>query len=164
MQKKFLKSITTLFDSMGIAFAKVVTLIVAGETFANGLKKIGAIDTIINSAQSSGSGTTLMVLIMTGIITICAIVMGSGNAPFFAFASLVPDIASKMSIPAIFMLLPMQLASGIARSISPITAVIVAVFRNIKCFSCRCSETYSYSNGRRINYDDCYEFYIILIE
>jgi DcuC family C4-dicarboxylate transporter len=112
---------------MGIAFAKVVTLIVAGETFANGLKKIGAIDTIISSAQSSGSGTTLMVLIMTGIITICAIVMGSGNAPFFAFASLVPDIASKMSIPAVFMLLPMQFASGIARSVSPITSVIVAV-------------------------------------
>jgi DcuC family C4-dicarboxylate transporter len=53
--------------------------------------------------------------------------MGSGNAPFFAFASLAPSVAKQLAIPSVLMLLPMQFGSSIARSVSPITAVIVAV-------------------------------------
>lgn len=120
-------SLTTIFDGMGAIFAKVVTLIVAGEVFAGGLKQIGAIDTVISTAQASGFPTSIMIIIMTLIIAISAILMGSGNAPFFAFAALVPDVATKVSISPILMLLPMQLAAGIARSVSPITAAIVAV-------------------------------------
>lgn len=120
-------SLTTIFDGMGGTFAKVVTLIVAGEVFAGGLKQIGAINTVISTAQASGFPTTIMIIIMTLIIAISAILMGSGNAPFFAFAALVPDVAAKVSISPILMLLPMQLAAGIARSMSPITAAIVAV-------------------------------------
>ena len=41
--------------------------------------------------------------------------------------ALVPTVASQMSINAVQMLLPMQFAASIARSVSPITAVIVAV-------------------------------------
>ena len=53
--------------------------------------------------------------------------MGSGNAPFFAFAALAPAVASSVNLNPIVMLMPMQLSAGIARSVSPITAVIVAV-------------------------------------
>lgn len=125
--RKVFSSIQIFFDGMGTQFAAVVTLIVAGEVFAHGLKVIGAIDTIILGAQSLGFGSVMMTIVMVIIISGSAIIMGSGNAPFFAFAALVPDIATKLSIPAISMLLPMQLAAGIARSVSPITAVIVAV-------------------------------------
>ncbi|RDY28087.1 C4-dicarboxylate ABC transporter [Romboutsia weinsteinii] len=125
--KSVFASIQIFFDGMGAQFAAVVTLIVAGEVFAHGLKSIGAIDTIIASAQSLGFGSVMMTIVMVLIIAVSAIIMGSGNAPFFAFAALVPDIATKLSIPAVSMLLPMQLTAGIARSISPITAVIVAV-------------------------------------
>jgi len=125
--KNVCSSLTTIFDGMGSTFAKVVTLIVAGGIFAGGLKQIGAISTIINAAQESGFSTTVMIIIMTLIIAISAILMGSGNAPFFAFAALAPDVAAKISISPIIMLLPMQLAAGIARSMSPITAAIIAV-------------------------------------
>ncbi|MBU5483795.1 C4-dicarboxylate transporter DcuC [Clostridium sp. MSJ-11] len=125
--KKVFASIQVFFDEMGVQFAKVVSLIVAGQTFAHGLKTIGAIDVIISSAQSSGFGTNVMVVIMVLIITVCAIIMGSGNAPFFAFASLAPEVALKAGIPSVIMLMPMQLAAGIARSMSPITSVIVGV-------------------------------------
>lgn len=125
--KKVFASIQIFFNGMGVQFATVVTLIVAGETFAKGLTSIGAIDTIISSAQSGGFGSGVMIIIMTAIISLSAVVMGSGNAPFFAFATLAPNIASKLGLPAILMLLPMQFAAGIARSVSPITAVIVAV-------------------------------------
>lgn len=121
------KSVQIFFDGMGKQFAVVVTLVVAGETFAYGLMKIGAIDTIIDAAHYSGFGKVAMILVMTAIIVVSSIVMGSGNAPFFAFAALAPDVAAKMGISSVIMLMPMQLASGIARSVSPITACIVAV-------------------------------------
>lgn len=125
--KGVMKSILIFFDGMGVQFARVVTLIVAGETFAAGLKSIGAIPFLIQTAQGSGFGAAMMIIVMTAIISVSAVVMGSGNAPFFAFAALAPDVASKMGIASVSMLLPMQFASGIARSVSPITAVIVAV-------------------------------------
>lgn len=125
--KKVFSSLQVFFDGMGVQFAAVITLIVAGETFAHGLKTTGAIDAIINAAQSTGLGSEPMIIVMTAIIAISAVVMGSGNAPFFAFAALAPGVAQKMAIEPVLMLLPMQFASSIARSVSPITAVIVAV-------------------------------------
>ncbi|QEK13036.1 C4-dicarboxylate ABC transporter [Crassaminicella thermophila] len=125
--KKVFASLQNYFDGMGTQFAKVVTLVVAGQTFAQGLKSIGAINTVIESSQSAGFGSNIMMIIMTAIIAVSAILMGSGNAPFFAFAALAPEVAAKLAIPAVLMLLPMQLAAGIARSVSPITGVIVAV-------------------------------------
>ncbi|MEG1345245.1 MAG: C4-dicarboxylate transporter DcuC, partial [Acidaminococcaceae bacterium] len=125
--KEVFSSLQVFFNGMGVQFATVITLIVAGETFANGLKSIGAINTLIMGAQSLGLGVGFMIIVMTLIISASAIVMGSGNAPFFAFSALVPDVASKVGVSAVSMLLPMQFASSIARSVSPITAVIVAV-------------------------------------
>ena len=131
VRKKDLKTVfaemQVFFDGMGKQFAAVVTLIVAGETFAKGLTAVGAIDTIISSAQNSGFGIFAMTAVMVTIITLSAIVMGSGNAPFFAFAALAPKVATGLGMSPVLMLLPMQLAAGVARSISPITAVIVAV-------------------------------------
>ena len=112
---------------MGSQFANVITLIVAGEFFALGLTRIGVISALIDSTKSAGLGPQPMILVMTAIIAISSILMGSGNAPFFAFAALAPAVAASVDLNPIVMLMPMQLAAGIARSISPITAVIVAV-------------------------------------
>ncbi|MFW6029944.1 MAG: C4-dicarboxylate transporter DcuC [Halanaerobiales bacterium] len=125
--KKVFDSIQIFFDGMGVQFAKVVTLIVAGQTFAQGLKVSGALDVLIQGAQNAGFGVNMMIIVMVAIISVSAIVMGSGNAPFFSFAAMVPNIAEKVGIPSVLMLLPMQFASSLARSVSPITAVIVAV-------------------------------------
>lgn len=125
--KEVMKSIQTFFDGMGTQFATVVTLVVAGEVFAKGLTSIGAIDTIIGYAENSGFGGFGMTVVMTMVIVISAIVMGSGNAPFFAFSALAPAVSEKLGMHAVLMLLPMQFAAGIARNVSPITAVVVAV-------------------------------------
>ena len=125
--KRVLSSIQVFFDGMGVQFATVVTLIVAGEAFALGLVSVGAIDFLIDSAQGAGLGVIPMVVVMTAIISVSAVVMGSGNAPFFAFSSLAPTVASKLGAETLLLVLPMQFASSMARSISPITAVIVAV-------------------------------------
>lgn len=123
--KKVLDDIQSFFDGLGMQMANVITLIVAGETFAKGLTTIGTIDAIIASAQSSGFGAVGMILVMISIIAVASVVMGSGNAPFFAFAALTPTVAAKMSIAPVVMLLPMHFAASAARTMSPITAVIV---------------------------------------
>lgn len=125
--KEVCKSIQVFFDGMGHLFATVVTLIVAGETFAFGLTKVGAIDLIVQGAQSSGFGAIGVTLVMTVIVSMSAIIMGSGNAPFYSFGALVPDIAKGLSILPVSMITPMQMAASIARSASPITAAVVAV-------------------------------------
>ncbi len=123
--RKTLGDIQVFFDGLGMQMANVITLIVAGQTFAKGLVAIGTIDTIINSAQSSGFGAVGMILVMIAIIAVSSVIMGSGNAPFFAFAALTPTVAAKMSLAPVVMLLPMHFAASAARAMSPITAVIV---------------------------------------
>ncbi len=125
--KEVFDSLQVVFDGMGKTFATVVTLIVAGETFAYGLTKIGAIDQIIQGAQGSGFGAMGVSLIMTLIVAAAAVIMGSGNAPFYSFGALVPDIAAKMGLLPASMITPMQMAASIARSASPITAAVIAV-------------------------------------
>ena len=123
--KKVLSDIQVFFDGLGMQMANVITLIVAGETFAKGLVTIGTIDSIIHSAQTSGFGAMGMILVMITIIAVSSVIMGSGNAPFFAFAALTPTVAAKMSVAPVVMLLPMHFAASAARAMSPITAVIV---------------------------------------
>ncbi len=123
--KKTLSGLTVYFDGMGRQMANVVTLIVAGEAFATGLMKIGAINALISWAQNSGFGGIGITLVMVTIIAVSAVVMGSGNAPFFAFADLVPGIAQTTGVAASLMILPMHFIASSARAISPITAVVV---------------------------------------
>ena len=125
--KSTLAELKIIFTAMGSQFANVITLIVAGEFFALGLTKIGVISALIDSTKSTGLGAQPMILVMTAIIVVSSILMGSGNAPFFAFAALAPAVAASVDLNPIVMLMPMQLSAGIARSVSPITAVIVAV-------------------------------------
>lgn len=125
--KSTLAELKIIFTAMGSQFANVITLIVVGEFFALGLTKIGVISALIDSTKSAGLGAQPMILVMTAIIVVSSILMGSGNAPFFAFAALAPAVAASVDLNPIVMLMPMQLSAGIARSVSPITAVIVAV-------------------------------------
>ncbi|WP_299735239.1 C4-dicarboxylate transporter DcuC [uncultured Endozoicomonas sp.] len=125
--KDTMSSILVFFDGMGNAFARVITLIVAGQVFASGLKTIGILETAINAATSASIPMAVLIILMVVVIALFSILMGSGNAPFFSFAALVPDIAAKVGVLPVAMLLPMQLGSGIARSMSPIAGVIIGV-------------------------------------
>ena len=126
LQKCF-KDVQVFFDGMGAQFAGVVTLVVSGEMFAKGLQKIGAVNKIIMAADHAGFTGVMMLVVMVLIIGVSTMVMGSGNASFLTFANLVPDISAKLAIYPPLLLVPMELSSSIARSVSPITAVIVIV-------------------------------------
>jgi DcuC family C4-dicarboxylate transporter len=62
---------------------------------------------------------------MTVLIFLASILMGSGNAAFFAFGPLIPSIASKLSVSPVEIILPMTLAASMGRTVSPIAGVIV---------------------------------------
>lgn len=123
--KETFSEIQIFFDGMGKQLANVITIVIAGEFFAKGLTSTGSIDAMIQGAQTTGFGAYGLTLVMIAIIAVCAILMGSGNAPFFAFANLVPAIAAKTGVAASFMVLPMHLIASSARAISPITGVII---------------------------------------
>ena len=117
-----------MFNGMGKIFSSTVLLIVCAEVFAEGLKRSGGIDTILQSvAQMQGAGGVTMLLAMFLIMTLAAFVTGSGNAAFFAFSPLLPQAAQSVAWSTVTMAVPVQLASGIVRSMSPIAGVVMAV-------------------------------------
>ncbi|WP_346352983.1 C4-dicarboxylate transporter DcuC [Azotosporobacter soli] len=122
-----LQSLKYLYEGMGNSFATVVTLIVAGEVFAGGLTKIGAVDALTSGAQNLGLGIHGLIILFCIVIAGCAFLMGSGNAAFFSFAALAPKIAATLKIEVITLLLPMQIMTSFGRVVSPITAAIVAI-------------------------------------
>lgn len=125
--KDAFQSFKAFMDGMGNVFGSVVTLVVAAGIFADGLKQVGVIDMILKSASEAGFTPVAMMLVIVGVIGISAILMGSGNASFLSFGELVPKIADKFNIAPVNLLLPMQETSSLARTVSPITAVIIAV-------------------------------------
>ena len=125
--KKVMDSIQTVFDGMGVAFATVVTLIVAGEVFAAGLLSTGSIHTLLDVAKDSGTGIVPIAVFLQGLMATATFLMGSGDAAIFSFMSVGAVVAEHFDVEPIALLMPMQIASSIARSFSPITAVVVAV-------------------------------------
>lgn len=132
MQNVF-KGLMAFFDGMGHMFARIVSLIICAEVFAAGLKTIGAVGFLTSSAQNAGFDFGLMTLVMCLIVALVAILTGSGNAAFFSFGNLAPDMASRFGAETVSMLLPMQLTAGLARSMSPVAGVIIAVSEAGEC-------------------------------
>ena len=64
---------------------------------------MGTINALISGSQGFGFGPMAMMLVMVAIITFSAIVMGSGNAPFFAFAALTPAVAAHTGLQPVLM-------------------------------------------------------------
>lgn len=125
--RQALAGIVHFFKGMGDIFAKVVTLIVAAETFATGVMATGLIDSLIHLVESTGMGGSAMVVALVLLIGFTAVLTGSGNAALFSFANMIPGIAQPMGLSTVSMMLPSQLAAGLFRSMSPVAGVIIAV-------------------------------------
>ncbi|MFV0450069.1 MAG: C4-dicarboxylate transporter DcuC [Vibrio sp.] len=119
-------SLKVYLQGMGDVFAGVVSLIIAAQTFVVGLGAIGFIDGMIGTATHFGFGYTMMVIMMVAIIGFTALLSGSGNAAFFSFSNLAPDVASHAGVSIASVALPMQLSAGIFRSFSPVSGVVIA--------------------------------------
>lgn len=118
----------SFFEGMGQVFISTVSLIVCAELFAVGLTKVGGISTLISLAASQeGMGLALMLFVMMAIMVVATIVTGSGNSAFFAFSPLLPEAAASVGYNTMALVIPVQLAASLARPMSPISGVIIAV-------------------------------------
>ncbi|EHY31365.1 C4-dicarboxylate transporter DcuC [Sutterella parvirubra] len=126
--KEVVADTKAIFEGMGKVFTSTVILIICAEVFAEGLKRTGGIDAILTwASQIEGAGGVAMLLMMIGIMAVASFVTGSGNAAFFAFSHFLPQCAKSVAWETIVLAAPVQLASGIARSMSPISGVTMAV-------------------------------------
>ncbi|MCV5626091.1 anaerobic C4-dicarboxylate transporter DcuC, partial [Escherichia coli] len=87
--------------------------LVGAGVFAQGLMTIGFIDTLLAHAQDLGSGGLIMMLSLVVITTLAAFTTGSGNAPFYAFVELIPNLASSLGINPAYLVIPMLQASNL---------------------------------------------------
>lgn len=122
-----LNSIMIFFKGMGHLFVITVSLIVCGQVFAAGLLSIGFVDTLINLAKDAGFGVLAIIIFVSILLCVSAFLMGSGNAAFFSFAPLIPNIAKSFNIETIMMIAPIQIMTGFGRCVSPIAPAILAV-------------------------------------
>ncbi len=119
-------SLKVYLQGMGDVFAGVVSLIIAAQTFVVGLKAIGFISGMLGVASHLGFGYTMMTIMLVAIIGATALMSGSGNAAFFSFSNLAPDVAAQVGVATAALTLPMQLSAGIFRSFSPVSGVVIA--------------------------------------
>jgi len=124
--KQVMNSLQTFWNGMGNIFKTVVTLIITADIFAKGLISLGFIDGLISLTQNAGLGAVGIGIVMTIMIFLASMLMGSGNASFFAFGPLVPKIAKSLGVESSSIILPMQLSASMGRTISPVAGVIIA--------------------------------------
>lgn len=121
-----LNSLKHFWNGMGNIFKTVVTLIIAADIFSQGLMSLGFIDGLVYASQNAGLEAVGIGIVMTIMIFLASMLMGSGNAAFFSFGPLVPQIASKFGVSSASMILPMNLAASMGRTVSPVAGVIIA--------------------------------------
>ena len=125
--KQTFDNLIVAYRGMADAFAGVVMLLVAAGVFAQSLSTIGFITNLIDSAQSFGGSAFFMMLVLAVITILATMATGSGNAAFYAFAELIPKLATQMGVNPAFLTIPMLQASNLGRGLSPASGVVVAV-------------------------------------
>lgn len=121
------ENLKKVFEWMGQYFTNIVVIIVAAGVFADAIKQLRGVE-IIAQWCSNLSGAALIATIMFSIIVFgTAILTGSGNAPWYAFGPLTPDLAATLGTQTATLAVPMHLASGIGRCLSPFCGGVIAI-------------------------------------
>ncbi|MGS2739538.1 C4-dicarboxylate transporter DcuC [Sinomicrobium sp. M5D2P17] len=124
--REVFKSLSIFWNGMGNIFKTVVTLIIAADIFSKGLISLGFIDGLVGASQNLGFGGIGVGIVMTVMIFLASVLMGSGNASFFAFGPLVPKIAAQLGVESSSIILPMQFSASMGRTVSPVAGVLIA--------------------------------------
>lgn len=131
IRKKDKKNVTTdltvVFKAMGNSFANVVSILIGAAVFAEAIKLLGGIAIISNALAAVKSAPIITMTLMSLITLSAGMLLGSGNASWYAFGPLVPDVTSQMGVSVATVAVPMQLSSGIGRCMSPVAGVVIAI-------------------------------------
>lgn len=121
------EDMVVILKAMGNVFVSVVSIIISASVFAEGIRVLGGITIFTNMISEIQGAVLIIMILLTGITYVFAVIMGSGAAPFFAFGPLTPEIAAKLGVPTLTLLLPMELATSIGRASSPVCGALIAV-------------------------------------
>lgn len=120
------KDAAVMFKKMGQMFGGIVALVICAEVFATSLRVSGLIQSIIDLAYSTGSGSVGMTAVLTALVGVITTLTGSGVGAFASFASLANDVHSSLGGDLAAMVVPMHLASSVFRSMSPVAGCVIA--------------------------------------
>lgn len=123
--KEAFATATEMFKGMGRMFGTVVALIIGAQFFAEGLMSTGAMDALVNGAKSVGVPLWLTAILFTLVVGAVTVLTGSGVGSFSVFAPLSPGVAEGLGGSSLALLVPMQLAGGLFRAVSPIAGVVI---------------------------------------
>lgn len=126
-RKEVCSDISVTLKAMGTCFANIVSILIGAAVFAEGVKLLGGITIMSNILASMTSAPIVTMLLMSLITFSAGVLLGSGNASWYAFGPLVPDVATQIGVSSATITLPMQLSSGIGRCISPVAGAMIAV-------------------------------------
>jgi DcuC family C4-dicarboxylate transporter len=124
---EFFNGAKMFWEGAGKIFTDVVTLIVCAEIFGAGLIGLGFIEALVTGATHmnlSGDGVGILIAV---VIFMAAMLMGSGNAAFFSFGPLIPNIAKQFGLQTSDLITPIQLSSSMGRAVSPIAGFMIAI-------------------------------------
>ena len=126
--KKLGEDMLVILRAMADIFITVVAIIIAAGIFAEGIKALGGIGIIANAISNMGtSAIILTITLLSFIVYFATVIMGSGIAAFNAFGKLAPDIATKLGIHPMVLVLPIEIASCLGRAASPISGGILVL-------------------------------------
>ena len=129
--QKTLSTMTVFWRGMGNGFTTIVVMIVAADIFAQGLLRMGVIDSMVSLAQSVQIGRTGITVMLSGLIMLSTVITGSSTATFAAYGDIVPDVAFQFGADPLQLMLTVQLLAGIARAATPISIVMIAVAESV---------------------------------
>lgn len=126
-KKAAMEDMKFVFTKMGVCAANIVSILIAAAVFAQAVKMLNGVTELSNMLATLQGATIISVIALSLITFITGMILGSGNAAWYAFGPLVPDIAAKLGIAPTVISTPMQLSPAIGRSMSPVAGVVIAV-------------------------------------
>ena len=132
--RKLGEDMVVILKAMAEIFVSVVSIIIAAGVFAEGIKALGGVGILADAVSALGKeGEFASIAVLVSIVALSflvygfTIIMGSGIAAFNAFGRLAPDIATRLGIAPITLVLPIEIASCLGRAASPIAGGIIAL-------------------------------------
>lgn len=111
------------FDGMGKAYATIISLIITGRCFVEGITFVGMIASLIKVVSGRG---LLGKLLTETFPWVLAVVSGSGIAPCVSFCrAVLPEVAKLDQMAALNLGVLASVASNFGRTMSPVAAVVM---------------------------------------
>ncbi|MFP7695880.1 C4-dicarboxylate transporter DcuC [Trueperella sp. LYQ143] len=126
-----LSDLTAFFNGMGRGFSVVVALAIAANVLVEGIVQLGIIDSLSHSISQLDGAAWILFLAFSGIMILLTVLTG-GIGPFYSLVEVAPQVAAHVGINGALLTLPLQLTGCLARSCSPVAAVILIVCSSVK--------------------------------